>query len=71
MDDMLQRVLSERLTAYVREELGLDYAPYVYSVSQDSEPSYDWLIGSSTAQKSQIKLQAIEEIIVEAVQRDF
>ncbi|NAZ95123.1 M16 family metallopeptidase [Vibrio toranzoniae] len=67
MDDMLQRVLSSRLTAYVREELGLDYAPYVYSVAQDSEPSYDWLIGSLTAPENSDKIeQAIDKVIVEA-----
>jgi len=67
MDDMLQRVLSSRLTAYVREKLGLDYAPYVYSVAQDSEPSYDWLIGSLTAPENSDKIeQAIDKVIVEA-----
>ncbi|WP_135442268.1 M16 family metallopeptidase [Vibrio tasmaniensis] len=68
MDDMLQRVLSSRLTAYVREELGLDYAPFVYSVSQDSEPSYDWLVGSLAAPENSDKIeQAIDKVIAEAV----
>ncbi|MEZ8805419.1 M16 family metallopeptidase [Vibrio atlanticus] len=68
MDDMLQRVLSSRLTAYVREELGLDYAPYVYSVAQDSEPSYDWLVGSLTAPENLDQVeQAIDKVIAEAV----
>ncbi|ARP40984.1 M16 family metallopeptidase [Vibrio syngnathi] len=68
MDDMLQRVLSSRLTAYVREELGLDYAPYVYSVAQDSEPSYDWFVGSLTAPENLDQVeQAIDKVIAEAV----
>lgn len=37
IDDMIQRILSKRLTAYVREELGLDYAPEAYSAQQDQE----------------------------------
>ncbi|MGF1752689.1 insulinase family protein [Vibrio makurazakiensis] len=68
MDDMLQRVLSSRLSAYVREELSLDYAPYVYSVAQDSEPSYDWLVGSLTApENSKLIELAIDKVITEAI----
>lgn len=67
MDDMLQRVLSRRLNAYVREELSLDYAPYVYSVSQDSEPNSDWLIGSQIAPENAAKIeQAIDHVMDEA-----
>ncbi|MFA0568506.1 M16 family metallopeptidase [Vibrio gallaecicus] len=66
MDDMLQRILSRRLTSYVREELSLDYAPYAFSAAQDSEPSHDWFLGAQTAPENidQIEI-AIDKVITD------
>lgn len=49
IDDMIQRLLAKRLNDYVREELGLDYAPDAYSASLDGEASTDWFIEAQVA----------------------
>ncbi|WP_394145172.1 M16 family metallopeptidase [Vibrio atypicus] len=66
IDDMIQRLLSKRLTSYVREELGLDYAPDAYSVAHDQEPSTDWFIEAQVAPGDIDKIDsAIDKVIAE------
>ncbi|WP_070965993.1 M16 family metallopeptidase [Vibrio sonorensis] len=42
VDDMLSRVLTQRLDKFVREEKSLDYAPAAFSLRFDGEPINDW-----------------------------
>ncbi|KOO09124.1 M16 family metallopeptidase [Vibrio hepatarius] len=66
IDDMLQRVLSKRLNEYVREELGLDYAPDAYSVSRDQEPATDWVVDAQVAPKDIDKIdKAIDTVLAD------
>ncbi|NOH95947.1 M16 family metallopeptidase [Vibrio sp. 99-70-13A1] len=66
MDDMLQRILSRRLTSYVREELSLDYAPYAVAAAQDSAPSNDWFLGAQTAPENTDQIEeAIDKVIAD------
>lgn len=58
MADLMQRILTTRLDAYVREELSLDYSPYNYWISKDSERSYDWFIGALIAPDNADKIEA-------------
>lgn len=68
MDDMIQRLLSKRLTSYVREELGLDYAPDAYSVALDQEPSTDWFIEAQVAPQDIAKIEtAVDKVVAEMV----
>ncbi|WP_394246560.1 M16 family metallopeptidase [Vibrio profundi] len=68
MDDMLQRVITTRLSAYIREELSLDYAPFAFSVSQDSEPSNDWFVGAQVAPENADKIEmAIDKVIADTL----
>ncbi len=69
MEDLLQRVLTTRLDTYIREELSLDYSPYAHSISQDGEPSHDWLIGALIAPKNVDKIEvAIDKVITDLLQ---
>ncbi|WP_170961635.1 insulinase family protein [Vibrio genomosp. F6] len=64
MDDMLQRIITMRLTAYVREELSLDYAPFVMTLMEDSEPNSDWLIGAQVAPHNEAMIEkAIDKVV--------
>ncbi|MEZ9231250.1 M16 family metallopeptidase [Vibrio amylolyticus] len=64
IDEMVQRMLTQRLTAYVREELSLDYAPSAFSAIQDSELASDWLLVADTDPKDVEKVElAIDEVI--------
>lgn len=65
IDDMIQRLLAKRLTDYVREELGLDYAPDAFSAAQDSETITDWLI---EAQVNPSDMDKIDQAVVTVVQ---
>ncbi|UTT86511.1 insulinase family protein [Vibrio pelagius] len=66
MTDLMQRILTTRLDAYVREELSLDYSPYNYSISQDGERSYDWFIGALIAPDSADKIEtAIDKVMAD------
>ncbi|KGY10387.1 peptidase M16 [Vibrio sinaloensis] len=68
MDDMIQRLLSKRLTSYVREELGLDYAPDAYSVAADQEPSTDWFIEAQVAPDDIGEIEvAVDKVVSELV----
>lgn len=68
MDDMIQRLLSRKLTRYVREELGLDYAPDAYSVALDQEPSTDWFIEAQVAPEDIAKIEvAVDKVVAEVV----
>lgn len=67
MDDMIQRLISKRLTEYIREDLGLDYAPDNYSTSIDGEPSSDWLV---EAQVDPTDIQKVE-VAVDKVINDL
>ncbi|MDK9739698.1 insulinase family protein [Vibrio sp. D404a] len=58
MSDLMQRILTTRLDAYVREELSLDYSPYAYAVSQDGERSSDWFIGANITPTNAEKVEA-------------
>jgi len=75
IDDMIQRLLSKRLTEYIREDLGLDYAPDNYVTAQDSEPSTDWFIEAQVAPSDISKVDAavdkvIEELLLGVNQED-
>ncbi|MGC9491668.1 M16 family metallopeptidase [Vibrio genomosp. F10] len=64
IDDMLQRMLTQRLTTHVREELSLDYAPYAFSVTQDSELASDWMLTADTDPKDVEKVElAIDNVV--------
>lgn len=64
IDDMIQRILSKRLTAYIREELGLDYAPEAYSAQQDQEPVTDWFVEAQVAPQDIDRIeQAIDKVL--------
>ncbi|AIS56906.1 insulinase family protein [Vibrio coralliilyticus] len=64
IDDMIQRILSKRLTAYIREELGLDYAPEAYSAQQDQEPVTDWFVEAQVAPQDIDRIeQAIGKVL--------
>ncbi|MGD8110084.1 M16 family metallopeptidase [Vibrio sp. TRT 17S01] len=64
VDDLIQRLLVKRLDSYVREELGLDYAPTAFSASQDSEPSTDWFIEAQVAPSDVVKIEtAIDKVV--------
>ncbi|RBW64746.1 hypothetical protein DS893_13775 [Vibrionales bacterium C3R12] len=64
MDDMLQLIITMRLTAYVREELSLDYAPFVMTLMEDSEPNSDWLIGAQVAPHNEAMIEkAIDKVV--------
>ena len=66
MTDLMQRILTTRLDAYVREELSLDYSPYNYGISQDGERSYDWFIGALIAPDNADKIEvAIDKVITD------
>lgn len=66
MDDMLQRIITKRLTSYVREELSLDYAPFVVPLIQDSEPNSDWLIGAQVSPNNEALIEkAIDKVVSE------
>ncbi|MFB9217918.1 M16 family metallopeptidase [Vibrio sinaloensis] len=68
MDDMIQRLLAKKLTSYVREELGLDYAPDAYSASLDQEPSTDWLIEAQVAPQDVTKIEvAVDKVMADIV----
>ena len=68
IDDMIQRLLAKRLTSYVREELGLDYAPDAYSVSHDQEPSTDWFIEAQVAPQDIAKIEAaVDKVMADIV----
>ncbi|MFM2586985.1 M16 family metallopeptidase [Vibrio sp. TBV020] len=69
IDDMIQRHLSKRLTEYIREDLGLDYAPDNYVTSQDGEPSIDWFIEAQVAPSDIDKVDAaVDKILNELLQ---
>ncbi|WP_295902497.1 pitrilysin family protein [uncultured Vibrio sp.] len=64
IDDMVRRMLTQRLTAYVREELSLDYAPSAFSANQDSELASDWMLVADTDPNDVEKVElAIDEVI--------
>ncbi|NVD07812.1 insulinase family protein [Vibrio sp. JPW-9-11-11] len=65
IDDMVQRLIAKRLTDYVREELGLDYAPDAFSATQDSEAMTDWLI---EAQVNPSDIDGIDQATEKVVQ---
>lgn len=66
IDDMVQRLINKRLTSYVREELGLDYAPDNYATGQDQQPSTDWFIEAQVAPEDIKKIeQAIDKVIAD------
>ena len=66
MEDLLQRVLSTRLDAYIREDLSLDYSPYSYYVSQDGETSHDWFIGAMIAPENTEQIEvAIDKVVAD------
>ncbi|KDN26419.1 peptidase M16 [Vibrio fortis] len=66
MTDLMQRILTTRLDAYVREELSLDYSPYNYWISQDGERSYDWFIGALIAPDNADKIEtAIDKVMAD------
>ena len=61
---MIQRILSKRLTAYIREELGLDYAPEAYSAQQDQEPVTDWFVEAQVAPQDIDRIeQALDKVL--------
>ncbi|SBS60320.1 insulinase family protein [Vibrio atlanticus] len=69
MEDLLQRLLATRLDTYIREELSLDYSPYAYIASQDSELSSEWVIGAMIAPESIDEVEvAIDKVIVDLLQ---
>lgn len=66
---MLERLLATRLDAYIREELSLDYSPYTYSVSADSELSGEWVIGAMVAPENVDQVEvAIDKVIADLLQ---
>ncbi|RTZ17229.1 insulinase family protein [Vibrio aquaticus] len=68
MDDMIQRLISKRLTEHIREDLGLDYAPDSYATSIDGEPSSDWLVEAQVAPSDIRKVEvAVDKVIDELV----
>ncbi|ARP40983.1 M16 family metallopeptidase [Vibrio syngnathi] len=69
MEDLLQRLLAARLDTYIREELSLDYSPYTYSASADSELSDEWVIGAMIAPENVDKVEvAIDKVITDLLQ---
>lgn len=64
MTDLMQRILTARLDAYIREELSLVYSPYNYWISQDSERSYDWFIGALVDPDNVDKIEAAIDKVV-------
>lgn len=66
MTDLMQRILTTRLDAYVREELSLDYSPYNYWISQDGERSYDWFIEALVEPGNVDKIEvAIDKVVAD------
>ena len=69
MEDLLQRLLAARLDTYIREELSLDYSPYTYSASADSELSGEWVIGAMVAPENVDQVEvAIDKVIADLLQ---
>ncbi|MEO9497246.1 MAG: insulinase family protein [Vibrio splendidus] len=69
MEDLLQRLLATRLDTYIREELSLDYSPYTYSASADSELSGEWVIGAMVAPENVEQAEvAIDKVIADLLQ---
>ncbi|MCZ8485786.1 hypothetical protein O9993_09340 [Vibrio lentus] len=63
-------MLAARLDTYIREELSLDYSPYTYSASADSELSGEWVIGAMVAPENaadQVEV-AIDKVITDLLQ---
>ncbi|WP_260260339.1 M16 family metallopeptidase [Vibrio intestinalis] len=64
MDDIIQRMLNQQLTAYVREDLGLDYAPEAICNSTDGIDSSEWVIEAQVAPDDSAKIeQAIDKVV--------
>lgn len=74
MTDLMQRILTTRLDAYIREELSLDYSPYTYWISQDGERSYDWFIGAlispNNAQKVEVAIDKVVADLLKGISDD-
>ncbi|WP_286302682.1 M16 family metallopeptidase [Vibrio apostichopi] len=69
MEGLLERLLATRLDTYIREELSLDYSPYTYSASADSELSGEWVIGAMIAPENVDKVEvAIDKVITDLLQ---
>ncbi|MGF1851952.1 insulinase family protein [Vibrio satsumensis] len=69
MESLLERLLATRLDTYIREELSLDYSPYTYSASADSELSHEWVIGAMIAPENVDKVEvAIDKVISDLLQ---
>ena len=69
MESLLERLLATRLDSYIREELSLDYSPYTYSASADSELSHEWVIGAMIAPENVDQVEvAIDKVISDLLQ---
>ncbi|MEZ8053144.1 insulinase family protein [Vibrio atlanticus] len=69
MESILERLLATRLDTYIREDLSLDYSPYTFSASADSELSNEWVVGAMIAPENVDKVEvAIDKVIADLLQ---
>lgn len=64
IDDIIQRMLNNRLSEYVREDLGLDYAPSAIVIHADGNSDSDWIIEAQVAPNDASKVEkAIDKVV--------
>ncbi|MGC9550619.1 M16 family metallopeptidase [Vibrio metoecus] len=65
IDDIVQRIATQRMLAEVREHKSLDYTPQVVSYSVDGEPLNDWIFSALVDPKNQ---QQVADVMHDVVQ---
>lgn len=65
IDDIVQRIATQRMLAEVREHKSLDYTPQVVSYSVDGEPLNDWIFSALVDPKNQQQVAAVMHDVVQ------
>ncbi|NNN43917.1 insulinase family protein [Vibrio sp. 1-1(7)] len=69
LEDMLHRLVNQKLLANIRESKGLDYTPMIYVINKDGEPYSDWLMIAHVAPANVAQTeQAFQEVITSLTQ---
>ncbi|MBD1577242.1 insulinase family protein [Vibrio sp. S11_S32] len=64
MEDMLSRIIQQRLTQVIREDMGLDYTPNVISFAIDGEQYSDWILSAwCDPKQADVVSNAMKDII--------
>ncbi len=65
-EDVLNRIVNQKLLKHIREDLGLAYSINAYSIMQDGEPNTDWFVEVELAPDDVEKAKvAIERVMTE------